>query len=199
MDEQLEQIHRDLWSELSRGAVDRHHGFHVPTLCTIAADGAPSARSVVLRRVEPEPGELWCHTDWRSAKVAEIRRAPRVAWHFYAPERKLQLRVGADAEFEATGPRADEGWSRSALSSRRAYLAPRAPGSACDGPSPNLPAGILDRRPTEDETVPARANFGVIVTRVAAIDWLSLASAGHRRARFVRAVDGSWSGRWVEP
>jgi pyridoxamine 5'-phosphate oxidase len=190
------------WDELRRGADDRHHGFHVPTLCTVGQDGAPIARSVVLRRVLVDASEILCHTDVRSAKVAEIAREPRVCWHFYAPEHKLQLRVSALAEFHRDDARADEGWARSSLSSRRCYLAPRAPGAVCDGPSPNLPAGILDRRPTDQEAAPGRANFGVVVTRAYAIDWLFLASEGHQRARFERTDDPcgcSWSGRWVEP
>ena len=188
----------EAWLELERATLDRRHGFHVPTLATAALDGAPCARSVVLRRVVGEVGEIVCHTDVRSAKVAEIAREPRVAWHFYAPDLKLQLRIAATAEFHATGPRADEGWARSALSSRRCYLAPRAPGAECDRPSPNLPEGILDRRPTEEETVPARANFGVVVTHATAIDWLYLGSAGHQRARFTCAGD-LWTGCWIEP
>ena len=198
-DARLGEVLRSAWGELERAALDRRHGFHVPTLATVGIDGAPCARSVVLRRVLREAGEIHCHTDLRSAKVAEIAREPRVAWHFYAPERKLQLRVAAIAEFESAGVRADEGWARSALSSRRCYLAPRAPGSACDAPSPNLPDGILDRRPTEEETIPGRANFGVVITRATGIDWLFLASEGHQRARFTRGADGSWSGSWLEP
>ncbi len=198
-DARLAEVLQSAWASLGQAAVDRRHGFHVPTLATAGLDGAPCARSVVLRRVLPEAGEIHCHTDVRSAKVAEIAREPRVAWHFYAPELKLQLRVAALAEFHATGARADEGWARSALSSRRCYLAPRAPGAECDAPSPNLPDGILDRRPTEEETLPGRANFGVVVTRAFAIDWLYLASEGHQRARFTRGSDGSWSGSWLEP
>lgn len=200
LDEQLGQVLQGLWAELSRGAADRHHGFHVPTLCTIGSDGAPVARSVVLRRVIAEACEIVCHTDVRSDKVAEIGRDPRVAWHFYAPELKLQVRVSAVAAIHTFDARADEGWARSPLSSRRCYLAPRAPGSACDAPSPNLPAGILDRRPTEHESAPGRANFAVVVTRATAIDWLFLASEGHQRARFTRTADGSgWDGSWIEP
>lgn len=198
-DARLAEVLRSAWATLGQAALDRRHGFHVPTFATVGLDGAPCARSVVLRRVSPEVGEIWCHTDVRSAKVAEIAREPRVSWHFYAPEAKLQLRVAAIAEFQATGPRADDGWARSALSSRRCYLAPRAPGAACDAPSPNLPPGILDRRPTEEETLPGRANFGVVITRATEIDWLYLASEGHQRARFTRGADGVWSGAWIEP
>ena len=198
-DARLAEVLQSAWASLGQAAVDRRHGFHVPTFATVGLDGAPCVRSVVLRRVLPEAGEIHCHTDVRSAKVAEIAREPRVAWHFYAPEHKLQLRVAAIAEFHATGARADEGWARSALSSRRCYLAPRAPGAACDAPSPNLPVGILDRRPTEEETLPGRANFGVVVTRAVAIDWLYLASEGHQRARFTRGANGAWSASWLEP
>ncbi len=195
----LEQVLRDLWSELSRGAVDRHHGFHVASLATRGVDDAPRVRSVVLRRVTPEACEVCCHTDRRSGKLAEIARDARVSWLFYAPELKLQVRIAAQAAFVGDGAVADAAWANTGLSSRRAYLAPRAPGSACDGPSPNLPPNILDRRPTEDETIPARANFGVVVTHATEIDWLYLASEGHQRARFTRGAGGAWSGQWIEP
>jgi pyridoxine/pyridoxamine 5'-phosphate oxidase len=195
----LANILRSCWDELGRGVVDRRHGFHVPTLASIACDGAPCSRAVVLRRVDAERCEIQCHTDARSGKVAEFARDPRVAWHFYDESRKLQLRVSAVAEFIVHGPRADDAWAASALSSRRCYLAPRAPGSVCDAPSPNLPEAVRDRRPTEEETLPARANFGVVLTRATAIDWLSLASDGHQRARFTRDASGAWQGCWLEP
>ena len=199
MTDSLANILRSCWNELGRGVVDRRHGFHGPVIATLGLDGAPQARAVVLRRVIAETGEICCHTDTRSGKVAEIRANLRVAWHFYDEGRKLQLRVAALADVVPGGPRADEAWTRSAVTSRRCYLAPRAPGTVCDAPSPNLPEGVRDRRPTEEETLPGRANFAVVVTRATAIDWLSLASEGHQRARFALAADGSWQGAWIEP
>jgi pyridoxamine 5'-phosphate oxidase len=199
MTDSLAQTHSDLWNELGRGVVDRRHGFHVPTLSTIGLDGAPCARAVVLRRIDAGRGEIQCHTDVRSGKAAEIAREPRVAWHFYDESRKLQLRVSATAELLAHGAVADDAWACSAVTSRRCYLAPRAPGAVCDAPSPNLPEGVRDRRPTDEETLPGRANFAVVLTRATAIDWLSLASEGHQRARFTRGADGAWQGCWLEP
>lgn len=199
MTDPLADILRSTWNELSRGVVDRRHGFHVPVVATLGLDGAPQARAVVLRRVIAEAGEICCHTDIRSGKVAEIRANARVAWHFYDEGRKLQLRIAALAEVVADGPRADEAWSRSAVTSRRCYLAPRASGEVCDAPSPNLPEAVRDRRPTEEETQPGRANFALVVTRATAIDWLYLASEGHQRARFALGADGSWQGAWIEP
>jgi pyridoxamine 5'-phosphate oxidase len=189
----------DLWNELGRGVVDRRHGFHVPVLATHGVDGAPQARAVVLRRVLPESFEIHCHTDLRSGKVAEILADQRVAWHFYDEGRRLQLRIAARAEVVATDARVDEAWARSAVTSRRCYLAPRAPGSVCDAPSPNLPEGVRDRRPTEEETLPGRANFALVVTRAMSVDWLHLASEGHQRARFELDAAGAWRGSWTEP
>lgn len=199
MTDSLAQTYSYLWNELGRGVVDRRHGFHVPTLSTIGLDGAPCARAVVLRRIDAERGEIQCHTDVRSGKAAEIARDARVAWHFYDESRKLQLRVSATAEVLVHGAVADDAWARSAVTSRRCYLAPRAPGAVCDAPSPNLPEGVRDRRPTDEETLPGRANFAVVLTRATAIDWLYLASEGHQRARFTRGADGAWQGCWVEP
>jgi len=199
MDERLQGILRSSWNELGRGAVDRRHGFHVPAIATLGLDGAPQARTVVLRRVNSETGEICCHTDLRSGKVGEIRANPRIAWHFYDEGRRLQLRIAALAEILHEGPRVDDAWARSAVTSRRCYLAPRAPGAVCDAPSPNLPEAVRDRRPTEEETQPGRANFALVVTRATAIDWLYLASEGHQRARFALGADGSWQGAWIEP
>jgi len=199
MDGRLHEILRSSWNELGRGVVDRRHGFHVPVLATVGLDGAPQARAVVLRRVIAEAGEICCHTDIRSGKVAQIRANPRMAWHFYDEGRKLQLRIAAIAEVVPDGPRADEAWACSAVTSRRCYLAPRAPGEASDAPSPNLPEAVRDRRPTEEETRPGRANFALVVTRADSIDWLSLASEGHRRARFALDAAGAWRGSWTEP
>ena len=199
MDECLDRTFRELWTELSRGAVDRHHGFHVASLATRGLDDAPRARSVVLRHVDADPRVIRCHTDRRSGKIAEIARDARVSWLFYAAECKVQIRVSAHAEIVAEGTIPDEAWARTGLSSRRAYLAPRTPGASCDAPSPNLPAHMLGRRPDEAESETGRAHFAVVSTRAYAIDWLFLASDGHQRARFVRADDGVWSGSWVEP
>ena len=203
----LANILRSSWNELSRGVVDRRHGFHVPVIATIGLDGAPQARAVVLRRIASETAEICCHTDIRSGKVGEILANPLVAWHFYDEGRKLQLRIAARAEIVRDGLRADEAWTRSSVTSRRCYLAPRAPGVVCDAPSPNLPEAVRDRRPTEEETQPGRANFALVVTRATAIDWLYLASEGHQRARFALGADGSsqgswqdsWQGAWIEP
>ena len=189
-----------IWSELEGAAKDRRHGFHVPALASIGRDGSPQARSVVLRRVLRETGELHFHTDLRSPKVAEIAVDPRIAWLLYDAGRRLQLRIEAEAVVVRDGPRVDEAWARSALSSRRCYLAPHAPGEIAEEWIANIPAALVARVPTEEESAAGRVHFGLIVTKATSIEWLFLASEGHRRARFTIDEDRiSWSARWLAP
>ncbi len=189
-----------IWSELEGATKDRRHGFHVPAIASLGRDGTPQARSVVLRRAVRESGELHFHTDLRSPKVAEIAANPRVAWLLYDAARRLQLRIEADAEVLRDGPRADEAWARSALSSRRCYLAPHAPGEVAEEWLANIPGELVARIPTEEESMAGRVHFGLVVTRVLSIEWLFLASEGHRRARFVADGDRtSWLAHWLAP
>ena len=189
-----------IWSELEGATKDRRHGFHVPAIASIGRDGAPQARSVVLRRVLRDVGELHFHTDLRSPKVAEIAANPRVAWLLYDAGRRLQLRIEAEAGVLRDGARVDEAWTRSALSSRRCYLAPHAPGEVAEEWLANIPEALVARVPTEEESMAGRVHFGLVVTRVKSIEWLFLASEGHRRARFLADGDRtSWLAHWLAP
>lgn len=194
---QLDRVVHDAWAELAHAVVKRQHAFHTPTFVSLDVDGAPVARTVVMRAVSTERAEIRCHTDRRSPKIREITRDPRVSWHFYAPELKLQLRLKASATAHFDDQVADDAWAKSSLSSRRCYLAPSSPGAECAQPSPNLPEHLLGRVPTLEESLPGRENFSVISTTVDEMDWLWLAADGHRRARFMR-VDTEWRGSWLE-
>ena len=194
---QLQQNLANAWAELARAVVDRKHVWHTPTLVSIGLDGAPVARTVVMRCASEEFAEIRCHTDRRSPKIAEIARDDRVSWHFYAPELKLQLRLRARATVHLDDGVADDAWAKASLSSRRCYLAPSAPSTVCAAPSPNLPEHLLKRVPTLEESLPGRANFAVVSTKVEEVDWLWLASEGHQRARFTR-FEGRWIGAWIE-
>ncbi|MEL7471825.1 MAG: pyridoxamine 5'-phosphate oxidase family protein [Planctomycetota bacterium] len=177
-----------VWSTLARAAERAKEPWHSPTLCTVDPAGAPAARTVILRATDRASRTLACHTDARSPKLEHIAHDPRVAWHFYDPPRKVQLRAVGVATVHTIGPLADQRWAASTLSSRRCYLAPHTPGHPTpddrEGPDPNLPDDLRNRVPTEAETRPGRANFAVIETRIAALDWLYLKHDGHRRARF---------------
>jgi general stress protein 26 len=124
----LDSVLSALWSGLAAAVRDRDHSWHLPTLATIGLDGSPQARTVVLRDIDPVAATILCHTDARSPKVAEIAAQPEVAWHFYDPRSRVQLRVKAIAAVHravADDPLALERWSASTLSARRCYLAGR--------------------------------------------------------------------------
>jgi pyridoxamine 5'-phosphate oxidase len=188
------------WAELQAGAADRRHPFHLGVLSTLGRGGTPQSRTVVLRDADGDRGLLFCHSDARSPKVAEIDANPAVAWVFYDPARRVQLRIAGTARVHraaAGDPLAIERWERSSRSSRRCYLAPRPPGAACDGPSPNLPPELLGRTPEGDEDAPGLVNFAVLATAAVEIDRLELHAHGHRRARFRLGAAGR--AEWIEP
>lgn len=198
---ELAEIPGLAWTMLQRAVVDRRHAFRTPTLCTVSAtDGTPRARTVVLRHADPDRLTLRCHSDRRAGKITEIERQPIVAWHLYDVKSRTQLRLKAQARVHLDGPIFEEAWERTALMSRRCYLAPHTPGTPSADPSPNLPADLIEGEPGKDRSEEGRAHFAVIESQVQEMDWLLLKHSGHRRARFEWNERGELSvSNWVEP
>ncbi|MFH5803184.1 pyridoxamine 5'-phosphate oxidase family protein [Alienimonas sp. DA493] len=208
----LDRILTDLWERLSDAAARSRPAFHIPVLATIRQGPhglEPSARKVVLRHARRGPdlhtgrdggsdggGVIGCHTDALGPKVAEVRANPRVAWTFYDPRAKLQVRASGTAEVQTDGTMVDAAWAATKPSARRCYLAPHVPGLPTAAPEPNLPAAVRKRNPTPAESEPGRAQFAVLRTAVDTLDWLHLHHAGHRRAQF-HWGDGEWRGTWA--
>lgn len=187
----LHEVLEHCWRLLAKAAASASSPMHTPVLATVE-DGAPTQRTVVLRRFDPGERLLICHTDRRSPKVAQIAGNPGVGWLFYDPALKQQIRVRGQANARSDGPLAEAQWSASQLGSRRCYLADPGPGARLPVPVSTLPEALRDRRPTESESLPGRKNFVVISTTVERLDWLWLGARGHRRASF------SWSGGAME-
>jgi pyridoxamine 5'-phosphate oxidase len=66
------------------------------TLATASEDGAPSARTVLLKGFD-ERGFVF-FTDYRSRKGVELKRNPRAALVFYWPELERQVRITGRTE-----------------------------------------------------------------------------------------------------
>ncbi|MEM6458768.1 MAG: pyridoxamine 5'-phosphate oxidase family protein [Planctomycetota bacterium] len=190
-----------LWHHLDVATRSAKPPFHLPTLGTVDAEGHPATRTVVLRGIHRDTRQVICHTDARAGKVGHLAERPVSSWVFYDAPAKVQLRVAGPTTVHTDDGLADRQWSSSRPSSRRCYLAPRPPGSACDGPSPNLPASVVGRVPDEEESEAGRANFAVVCCVATRFDFLYLHHAGHRRAVF------TWDGgpgaepamTWAEP
>jgi hypothetical protein len=161
-----------------------------PVLATVAHDGAPSARVVVLRGVEAGAGLLWVHSDSRAAKVAEIAAEPRVALTFHDPGSPscapLQLRLSGEADCEQDPALLEAAWARVPALSRRNY------GSA-DAPGTLLPDGGGEAaRPADD-----RRHFAILRVQARRLELLRLGEP-HRRARYL-LEGGVWRGAALVP
>ncbi|MBC7506121.1 MAG: pyridoxamine 5'-phosphate oxidase family protein [Sandarakinorhabdus sp.] len=196
MHDQLAEALDMAWRLLGRGAADRRSPVHTPVVTSVDGDGSPDARVMVLRSADRGAALLRFHTDARSPKCAALDGAA-VSVLAYHPGEAVQLRLAGTARILVQGAEVDRIWAASTPFARRCYLLEAAPGSPLPAPGSGLPAWVEGRKPEVAELVPARANFALVMVDVAAVDWLHLAQAGHRRARF--AVGDGWQGAWVVP
>jgi pyridoxamine 5'-phosphate oxidase len=194
------ELLQEIWEMLQKGAVDAHHPFYTPALATVGTRGA-AVRTVVLRRVDVAQRLLVCHTDWRSAKIAELTTNPATSWLFYSAPDKLQLRAEGQTALHYNDDFARQIWQQSRLSSLRGYLTSLPPGTTVSEPASGLPAEFQDRIPTSEEAETGWQNFAVIATQIERFDWLYLGGdgRGQRRAEFIFQPDGSYTSRWVIP
>lgn len=167
---------------------DRAHPCRTPVLATIAPDGAPEARTVVLRGFDAAARRVEVHADARSAKVLALRRDPRAALVFHHPARAVQIRLSGLASLHVGDRIARDAWSRVPPSSRALYAAALPPGAPVAAPPP-----MPDAACTTGE------HFAVLAIVFTQLDWLHLAEHGHRRACFAWAADGALAQRWVVP
>lgn len=193
MFEQLEDVRVDCINRLIRAANDRKSPMHTPVIVS----GDVDARVMVLRAFDSQQWTLRLHTDARSPKAQVIAADPRMAVLFYDKGAKIQIRARGEGRILTTGPQVDAAWAASTNFARRCYLGD-GPGTAADAPTSGLPAEFEGVEPDDEQLVPARENFALLMITLTAFDWLYLAHTGHVRAQFVRAGD-EWQGRWVSP
>jgi general stress protein 26 len=174
-------------NRLARGARDRRSDFHVISLATLDADGAPRLRSVVLRSFEPHDLRLTFHTDSRSAKFAELSRDRRAAILAYDAGAKLQIRVEGQVELHRGDADSASVWRNLPDGARQIYRGARAP-------------GVQAEPRTLDETIgekDAERHFAVCRLTASMVDVLYLRAAGHRRAIGLIDDAGGLAAHWV--
>jgi len=193
MFETLAEIEADFDRRLGRAAKDRKSPMHTPVVVTSDVD----ARVMVLRAYDSTTRTLRFHTDARAPKNLAIKTDPRMAVLFYDKNSKIQIRVRGTGHVEQTGVTAQRAWDHGTNFARRCYLGD-GPGSRSDGPTSGLPSEFEGVEPSDEQLVPARENFAVVLIALQHVDWLYLAHTGHMRAQF-DAGEGQWSGRWVSP
>ena len=185
----LDAIRNDIAERLADGATNRRSAMHTPVVATANAD----ARVMVLRGFDPESWTLRFHTDARSPKVAVIESDRRIGVLVYDKQAKLQLRLRGTARIVTTGSEVESVWSQSDNFARRCYLG-SGPGEHSGQPTSGLPSEFEGAEPTDEEVVPARQNFALLLAQIEEADWFSLAHTGHRRALLIGD-----KGRWISP
>lgn len=182
-----DDILADVWQRLVQGKSDPASPFHTPVVANLNEMEGVAARTVVLRKVDIEARTLVFHTDRRSAKFQHLQQDPSVAWVFYDPTERLQLRAATSATLHTKDAFAHEQWV-SSPQSQVIYSTPLASGTVLDA--------IHLKRP--DPVPDARENFSVVRCVINSLDWLYLHPDGHRRARFT-FPEGVMRCEWLAP
>lgn len=169
---ELNEFHtlsQQLWSELEQAVTDRTHGWRTPVLATVAADGLPDARTVVLRKADRASQRFKVFTDQRSPKVAQLQANPDAQLVFWCPDRQWQLRARVTARIDANSDQTAAIWTRVRQTAAAGdYLTADAPGSL-----------LSDQVPLSAD----QHALCVLEFQVRSLDWLMLSRQGHRRAR----------------
>ena len=179
--ENPDKILSNIKLQLFNAVKDRHHGFHTPIFSNIALNEHISSRVVVLRNYDSYKAILNFHTDIRSKKILEIKNNPKTFFVFYDVKDKVQLRINTMSIINHENNIANEAWNRTQLSSRKCYLAEKAPSSNSDFPDDSIPSHLIGINPNKEESEKGYKNFVVVENKIKNIEWLYLSSSGHRR------------------
>lgn len=163
-----------VWQELIRATKDRHHHWKTPALATMASDGSPQVRTIVLRQANQDDCTLDAFTDLRSAKCEELSHCHQAQLVFWSDRLRWQLRVSVNATVYRKGDLVEQAWARVGQSkASKDYLSVQAPRSEIKS---SLIAEACSRNS------PNHHHLGVLRFHVTSMDWLALGSEAHCRA-----------------
>jgi len=195
----LEETRKEIFSLLFQGVKKRKSNFHNLVLNTIDLQNKPDARTVVLRSFSQENLTLGIHTDNRSEKVEHLKNNKFTCLVFYDDQKKIQLRIRGTTILEKSKK---ESWDKLTNWSKRCYLTSNPPGKFSNNPTSGFPSKFESEAPSSEEAKKGLENFTVIRIFIDEIEWLFLASQGHRRALFKINRDNSnlsIESKWLVP
>ncbi|MCI5053831.1 MAG: pyridoxamine 5'-phosphate oxidase family protein [Pelagibacteraceae bacterium] len=191
-------IFNEIWTLLARGVVDRSEDFRLPVVIVNKGDFS-DGRIVVLRGAFKDKQVLRFHTDLRSSKVDALKKNNNIYFLFYNKKRKIQVRAKGKATIHYKDQITDEAWKKTQVISRKCYLATNAPGSISENPNPGYPTELEGKNPKIEDTEIGFDNFCVIECKINEMEWLYLASQGHRRAKINIKANGEINTEWITP
>jgi hypothetical protein len=190
-------IFDEIWTLLSRGVVDRSEDFRLPVIIVNKGDFA-DGRIVVLRGAFKDRRVLRFHTDLRSSKIEALKDNQNIYFLFYNKKRKIQVRAKGIATIHHKNSITEEAWKKTQIISRKCYLATNAPGTTSIDPNPGYPKELEGKNPKIEDTEIGFENFCVIESKIVEMEWLYLASQGHRRAKLT-INENDVSTEWLTP
>ena len=170
------------WESLERTFRARDPLARHPVLATVAPDGSPQARTVVLRALKRASATVEVHTDRDSEKVVALRHAPKAQMQIWDAPAQIQLRIDLRMEV-ITGAEAAQRWGDVPEPSRYSY-----------GKRPAVGTPIA-RADAYDVTATVEY-FTILRGQILRMDVLELAET-HRRALY--APQDGWTGHWISP
>jgi len=182
---------------LSIGAQDRNHAFHTPIFSNNADNKSINSRVVVLRKFNEQDLKLSFNTDYRSPKIIDLKKNNVSNFVFYDSKIKIQLRIKTITSIHHNDNVAKEEWRQTRLFSRKCYLTQKAPGSITAIPEDGISRHLKRIDPLQPESEMGYKNFTVITNLIQEIDWLYLASSGHRRLKI--SLNNKTKFDWIIP
>ncbi len=181
--EDFKEIKKKIWFMLSDAVTNRSSRFRLPVfVCGDQNDF--DGRIVVLRKSDQVNNLLQFHSDIRSDKIPKLKNNKIASMLFYDKEEKIQVRIKVECSINHNNEVTKESWSKTGHISRKCYLVDNGPGTESTNPTSGLKPELDNFDFTMEQSEEGYKNFSVIQCKIKSIEWLYLASKGHRRARF---------------
>ena len=181
--EDFKEIKKKIWLMLEDAVTNRSSPFRIPVfVCGDQSDF--DGRIVVLRKSDQSNNVLQFHSDIRSEKITKLKNNKNASMLFYDKEEKIQIRLKVECKINHKNEITKESWSKTAHISRKCYLVDNGPGTESPTPTSGLKPKLDNFEFTMEQSEEGYKNFSVIQCKIKSIEWLYLATKGHRRAKF---------------
>ena len=177
----LENLFEECSNQWAQVKNSKKHAFRFFTLATIASDGRPHIRTVVLRDFNPMNISCTVYTDSRSQKLKELERDKRAQLLFYDSKKMLQITVSV-----VLVENVNENKIYKAIpeQSKKDYSSMITPGSEI-------------KSPDELQFNFSKGFFSKLIFKAETIEYLRLKRPNHLRAFFT--IEDNWKGIFLVP
>ena len=185
-DENPFALFADWFEKASQAVIDKPHAV---TLATVASDGRPSARMVLLSSFD-QRGFVF-HTNYESKKGLDIEKNSRVALVFWWDPLGRQVRIEGTAS-PTTGAEADAYFAKRPRGSQLSAWASAQSRPIASRAELEERMRTLERR-YQDQAVPRPPHWGGYRVVPDAFEfWENRENRLHERRRFEREQNGAW-------